>query len=180
MAESSNKCRLALAVFDDTQRLHNAINDLTAAGWSDNQLCLAGIRSALDAISTSVVDGSLAHPELTSLLTRLEERRMPADGPTIFASSGPVLDAIGKPTSHNATTSKVYEFHFPSHLPASLARHIEAGAVALIVNSTSASQQDLSTRILLRHATYDILTHEFGWSSQCRSRTARLPMSSDQ
>ena len=161
MAESFTRFRFALGVFDTPWRLQNAFSDLTAAGWVNNQFCLAGTRSALDAISTSVGDGKLAHTGLTSLLARLEVRRMSADGPNIFASSGPVLDAIGKPASRFVTTSKVYEFHFPSHLPAPLARHIEAGAVALIVNSTSASQQDLSTRILLRHATHDILAHEF-------------------
>lgn len=161
MAEGSKRFRFALGVFDTPWHLQKALSDLTAAGWVDNQLCLAGTRSALDTISTSVGDGELAHTRLTSLLARLEARRMSADGPAIFASSGPVLDAIGKPASQRATTSKVYEFSFPSHLPASLARHIEAGAVALIVNSTSASQQDLSTRILLRYATHDILAHEF-------------------
>jgi hypothetical protein len=156
MDERSQKCRFALTVFDDTERLRSAINDFIAAGWSDNQLCLAGIRSALDAMSTSLVDGDLSHTGLTSLLTRVEERRMSADGPPIFASSGPILDEIARPPS-----SKLYGFHFPSHLPAPLARRIEAGAVALIVNSTSANQQDLSARILLRHAIHDILTHEF-------------------
>lgn len=151
--EVQEKYRFSIGVFNDHERLRSALDDLGANGWSVGQLCLTGLPSTINAISTS-------DARLTSMLAQFEARHK-ADGPNIIASSGPVLQAISQPPSHYDGHLGPYVFYLPSHLSGRLVRRIDAGAIVLFVSSTSASQQDQSTRILLRHATLDIMTHEF-------------------
>ena len=156
VVEVQEKFRFTAGVFDDHEKLRRALDDFAAGGWSDSQLCLTGLSSTVNAISTSEPD--LDHTRSTSL--QFEERHR-VDGPSIFASAGLALRAMSQPDLHFDGSLGPYGIHLPSHLSERLARHIEAGAIVLFVSSTSASQQDQSTRILLRHATLDILGHEF-------------------
>ena len=46
-------------------------------------------------------------------------------------------------------------------LRADLARHIRDGAVVLGVNAQTSDQQRQSTRVLLKHSSFRVQTHEF-------------------
>ena len=150
VVEVQEKFRFTAGVFDDYERLRRALDDLAAGGWSVSQLCLTGLPPTVNAIPTSGRD--LDRTKLTSLLAQFEECQR-TDAP--LASSSTVLEGISPRLHFDGS------LHLPSHLSERLSRHIEAGAIVLFVSSTSASQQDQSTRILLRHATLDILGHEF-------------------
>lgn len=81
-------------------------------------------------------------------------------GPTIVASYGPVRDHLTVLTGQDGGSSP-YVVALPSRLSSHLVQRPEAQDIVLVVSSISARQQNASTRLLLQHATHEIVAHEF-------------------
>ena len=150
------KSLFAVGVFDAPESLESALEQLSASGWYGDQFCLAATWYRMQAYKADI-----SHPGLAALLARVEECQRLINGTTVFASSGPVLEAIVRPLlQFDSGRQRADGFHLPAHLAGLLGRHIEQ-EIVLFVSSTSASRQVLSTRILLRNATHDVVAHEF-------------------
>ena len=158
---------LSIGVFDKFAALHSALADLNADEFGQDRLCILGLPSVLRAEVPNYRDAEFGQPLLLALLSRLQERALPHSDLEVLATSGPTLDALSALPSVDGGPTRL-DFDRLSRFSGSLSGHIASGGVALVIQTTCAAIQDQSTRILLRHATLGVFTHEFLPSAKTR------------
>lgn len=149
--------RLAIGLFDGHPPLFKALDDLALQGLCDDSLCLIGheqhIRPGHDAADTMARNVGL-----------FEGLRLVAElFPPVpcAASAGALFDDLCAPLSFPAASRERYPMWLTSHQYERLQGHVGEGGLILIVSSTTPTQQDASSRILLRHSQNGVQTHDF-------------------
>jgi hypothetical protein len=154
MDDASNAFWLAIGVFYEAPRLANAIAELRADGTTSAQMCLVGIRQAIDALAPGCAGDELSADRPRVLAPRVNDLEL-------VATDGQLLRTLlehtetqegGNPSTHGWLLPDLF---------GSLTEHLRAGAVALLVSASDFGLQRCSSRILLRNTAHTVQTHEF-------------------
>jgi hypothetical protein len=146
--------RLAMGSFSDPATLAATLSELLQSGVKYSELCLVGTRQAFKAIgekidhrTTSVVAGLLQIPDGPSILSMEQGELLATPGPVRQML---VSDASGG-VSHGGVLGNKGSF----------ARLLGNHAIVLLVNTATAELHKSSSRVLLRHSSHIVQTHEF-------------------
>lgn len=161
MTPRSEQVRLAITVFDEFERLWNAMLDLLEAGLSNEHICLLALEATAEALRRS--SPAMRRPEdqqwLARLLDRMEPWTVGRNGGRIVGTDGGLMRLVKRQQPNGSGNEKLPLIIGGQKVD--LETIVGQGAVALLVQSSNPSQQSRVTRILLSHSTHWITTHEF-------------------
>jgi hypothetical protein len=130
---------IAVGVFAEAEPLVAAVTELTSAGVSLADLCLAGTPASMRSVAAAPEVRSL--DRLTALLQSAAEMKLPGSELTILA----VPTCVGNPSS--VVSAETAE---------RLRRPIADGCILLGVPAASAGEAARVGRILLRHSSHHV------------------------
>ena len=156
LQDEPTRVRISLLAFDEAAPLWRAAQDLLINGFKAGQFCLIGLPSELAILQlpTNISDdlryaltGLIAKPStlILSSTSTIVETRCGRHAASLFVSAGDYSQAMW----------------IRPELSRSLANDTAMGRVVLLVTSHSADQHALGARLLLRHSSHDLKTHEF-------------------
>jgi hypothetical protein len=165
MADQAATIRLAIAVFDEPQRLETAVADLCAAGVTKEGICLAGLPSAFDAAKQRVAGRTAGDPTKALMGGHKQRVAGPKGDLELCATPGVLLRTLlaSAAEGQRATTAmsrRGGSWLLPD-LCSRLTGHWRQGAIALFVSANSHAAQHRWSRVLLRHSAHTVQTHEF-------------------
>ncbi len=159
MSAGADQYRLAVAVFDDPDRLWSALRVLVHGGLGLDQICLVASASTMERLPAPGSDRA-ALGQIAEVLTLLLDRTTDPAGRDLVATPGPLLEALRQvaDAQHNAVngTSTAGTSVRPK-----IADHVFDGAITLFVRSNTPVQQSLATRALLSQSSRIVKTFEF-------------------
>ena len=148
MKDASKTSRLAIGIFHEPLQLGCALAGLHAIGLTSSELCLAGTRQAFDRLNASVANrDSLLLAGRLDLLLPIER--------DVLATSVAL-----QPQADMLVTSTGISSHF-FELLVGVQSELSDEAIALLVSASSSNSLRDSSKILLRHSSNAIQTHEF-------------------
>lgn len=160
--------RLAIGLFSEHPPLFRALDDLCVQGLEGECLCLIG-RS--ERLKPQTFDGVDRDAYLRS--GHLFDGARDVDGlfppARCAASTGPLLDELCAPIPFPAAERERYPMWLTRNQYDRLHSHVQDGGFVLIVSSATPTQQDASSRILLRHSQNGVQTHDFTVRSSAAS-----------
>jgi hypothetical protein len=142
--------RLASGIFYEPPRLGCAIGDLLAGGYRRREMCLAGTRTALGNAKALPVPTRQLRP-LYALATTVE----------IMGTSGVLLRKLLKQAAWREGESNLASAWLLPELFGRFTDHIRGNAIVLLLSAADPALQHQGCRILLRHSTHTVQTHEF-------------------
>lgn len=143
------RLRIALAAFDDGERLRAALNALSKANVADTQKGVAARRPQIESLLRAAIP-----------LGRLTTVPFTANGDETLASDGPFWSALNFFAKAAGQPLIVAPWMAP-RLRDELCRHISDGATLLGARATTTEQQKQCTQILLNCSSHRVHTHEF-------------------
>ncbi|KAB2920719.1 MAG: hypothetical protein F9K29_00120 [Hyphomicrobiaceae bacterium] len=158
MTIADNAFRLAIGIFYEAAKLESVMAELRADGFTLQDVCLVGTAAALNAArehatGTQAADGmaALDSASMQTLDCRLE-------GMDIVATQGPLIQSLVETRRFGHPSRRSW---LQQELCDRLAGHVRKGAIAVLVSVRSAVSQQRCSRILLRHSSHAVQTHEF-------------------
>jgi hypothetical protein len=172
--------RIAVAVFDEPQRLEKAVAELFASGVTKESICLAGKRQAFEAARHCMTGRTAQDPIRTLLAGHLQRLGGLKEDLQLYATPGVLLRTLLAKRARPRAPSPLPSLA-PSPVPPlvpplapppadgwlipelcmRLTDHLRAGAIVLLVSANSHARQHQWSRVLLNHASHPIQTHEF-------------------
>ncbi len=157
MPEGAVRCRVALLAFDQPTLLWRAAGDLFLNGFRPSQLCLFGTPPVIAELETPPLGNDDFRRAFADVISQPSARVRLLGAHTVEMKCGQRACDLFKPIGE-----RIYEADWlRPELSVSLASNVVSGAAVLMLTSDSAEQQALGARLLLRHGTYDLQTHEF-------------------
>lgn len=152
--------RLAIGLFSEHPPLFRALDDLSDQGLNRECLCLIGRSERLKPRTFDGVDHGAF-----SRSGHLFEGARDVDGlfppARCAASGGPLFDDLCAPIPFPLAEHERYPMWLTRNQYDRLHGHVQEGGFILIVSSATPTQQDASSRILLRHSQNGVQTHDF-------------------
>lgn len=164
MGKGSAKSRLVIAVFDGGEGLHLALSDLLDLGFAVRQMAVVGPVHALDVVRNDNERRQAFANEVAAILENVEKTSLKIGSSIVVVTRNSLWQKIGSLGAANSDEFITANWMDPQ-LRADLARHIREGAVVLGVSAETSDQQRQSTRVLLRHSSSRVQTHEFSRAS---------------
>jgi hypothetical protein len=170
MTEEVTRHRLSMAAFYQPDQLWTAVVELLTNGLGIDQQCCAGRADALTGIEPPRQMSWELSARLWALV-RCVEPYVAANGLNgIYATSGGVLRtlACACPARGSLDLAETVPVAGAGHRNGSctlLRKHIDAGAVLLVISAENASQQAASSHVLLRNSPHGVQTFEFTGSA---------------
>lgn len=152
--------RLAIGLFGDHPPLFRALDDLSGHGLAADCLCLIGRRERMNPDHIEGFDQS-ASQKNGHLFAGAREVHGLFPPAQCAASAGRLFDDLCEPLSFPVAGQERYPMWLTSGQYERLSIHVLEGGLVLIVSSATPSQQDSSSRILLRHSQHGVQTHDF-------------------
>ena len=160
MNTGTDRNRVALAVFENSQSICRALSDLDGAGLPPEQMGVAGRASAMSAL-VAAFHTSWARPSgVEQLICQIQPLAVMAGPERLLASDGPLWPALQCFGSVPGDVL-VSACWMSPRLRDEIAAHIINGAALLGVRAASVDQQKTCTQTLLQHSTYRVHTFEF-------------------
>jgi hypothetical protein len=151
--------RLTITYFEDPGILRDAVKGLLDAGQLMDQMCLVALPELMAGLlGTQWPDGD-DRLRLLPLCGDLSPWPGATHEHEIVASAGPLLQSLL--AGLIIGNGRVKAARLPNEHKAEVDDRVRRGAIALLVRSTTASQQLASTRILLKLGTSGVRTYEF-------------------
>ena len=151
MTEGAATFRLASGIFYRTPPLGHAIGDLLGSGFKQREMCLAGTREALASAKT----GSQSAPR------QLRPLYMLSEDVEVMGTSGVLLRKLLKEATWRDGVNALDTAWLLPELLGRFSDHIRGNAVVLLVSAPDPGLLQSGSRILLRHSTHPVQTHEF-------------------
>jgi hypothetical protein len=143
--------RLASGIFFGPLQLGEAIDGLLTGGFRRRDMCLAGTRTALGSVKE----------DLQGVPRQLRSLYPLAQGVEVVGTSGVLLRKLLKEAAWRESESALRSAWLLPELFGRFTEHIRRGAVVLLVSAPDAGLLQAGCRILLRHSTHPVQTHEF-------------------
>ena len=162
MTRDGDHFRLVVAIFDEPQSLRRALDALTAAGLSADQLCLLARTETLTGLAQDV-GANVGDSALARLVGRIQAWPG-APGETRFsATSGSLRDHLARlqRSGTGSATAAASDGALQAAQRPDFADHLGGGAITVVVRSTTPAQQSVTTRTLLGQSTHRVKTYEF-------------------
>jgi hypothetical protein len=155
--DGATRCRIALLAFDQPPLLWRAASDLFANGFRPSQLCLFGSPHMMAELEPPVLGNDDFRQAFGDVISQPSARVRLLGAHTVEMKCGTGAWRLFKPVG-----DRTYEAEWlRPEFSISLASNVASGAAVLMLTSESAEQQARGARLLLRHGTYDLQTHEF-------------------
>jgi hypothetical protein len=150
MAESGDKFRFAMGLFNELPRLGRAVDALQGLGLDSDSMCLAGPRAVVERGSVLYCASGASRLVLIAV-----SASRPGLGETeLWATDGPVLRALQLNRRFDLARSLAEDIW------AELGEELRKGALLLIAKGSSAALQDQVVRALLRHSLHPVHSEE--------------------
>ena len=160
MAVRADKTRLVIAVFDRGECLCRALSDLTSAGFDRQQMGIAAVAATLVRLQNGAWCTGSACGEVADAVRQVETTPTRVDDQFVVVTRDSLWQRFG--CFGAAATDALFTANWMIlKLRVDLTEHIRKGAVVLGVSANDFGQQRQSTRILLRHSSHRVQTHEF-------------------
>lgn len=160
MGKGTAKSRLVIAAFDGGDGLCRALSDLFEIGFSVQQLAVVGLAASVDVIRNGASFRASPQTGAPAILDNLEKTALKIGRDVVVVTRNSLWEKIGSIGNANSDEFITAKWMDPQ-LRADLARHIRAGDVVLGVSAETSDQQRQSTRVLLKHSSSRVQTHEF-------------------
>lgn len=159
MSGTANLYRLAITYFEDPGNLRDAVKGLLDAGQLMDQICLVALPELMAGLLGARWPDDADRLRLLPLCGDLSPWPGAAHEHEIVASQGPLLQSLiaGRIIGNGREKA----IRLPNEHKAEVDDRVRRGAIALLVRSTTQSQQLASTRILLKLSTSGVRTYEF-------------------
>ena len=152
--------RISILAFEEATRLWRAAHVLLATGFSTAQFCLLGRSRIFESSDASPAATPGLSVELDSLLAAPPTRVRLAATDILEMRCGTVAGSLFTPIEQGIVEARWMR----PDLAHGLATDVASGCIVLLVTSTTADQHALGARLLLRHGTRNLQTHEFSVS----------------
>jgi hypothetical protein len=167
MAPVDETFRLASGIFYEPAQLESAVTDLVAAGFTKEDLCLAGTHAAHSVIGFSTREAAIAVQHAADC-SRLRPLYPMADKVEVLATSGALLRKLLKEAPWCEAEQELTAAWLLPDLFGRFTEHIRQNAIVLLVSAPNPAQQHRSARILLKRSAHTVQTHEFSLSRPAR------------
>jgi len=164
MGKGSVKSRFVIAVFDSSDGLRLALSDLLELGFAARQLAVVALAPSLDRMRTGDGFRPAITAEVAAILDNVETTALTIGQSVVVVSRNSLWQRIGSLEAANSDEFITANWMEPQ-LRVDLARHVRAGAVVLGVSAETSDQQRQGTRVLLKHSSSRVQTHEFSRAS---------------
>ncbi len=164
MGKGPAKSRLVIAVFDGGDGLCRALSDLLDKGFATQQMAVAGFSASLDMIRNGASYRASLQSDVPAILDNVEQTALTIGRDTVVVTRNSLWQKIGGIGAVDIDEFITAKWMDPQ-LRADLARHIREGDVVLGVSAETSEQQRQSTRVLLKHSSSRVQTHEFSRAS---------------
>lgn len=155
------KTRLAITAFAIAANLVKTVEELEDAGFSRDQIGIAGLERAIAALHADARDRNTG---LLAALLRLTEKSKPgliySGTDFVLVACGPLWQSIGGLGANDGDRLVIASWMEPA-TRTEMTRQISNGAIMLVVRADTVDQQRRSARILLSHSSERVQTHEF-------------------
>jgi hypothetical protein len=152
--------RISILAFDEATRLSRAAHELLLSGYTANQFCLFGCPFLFESSNATPPATQALSVDLDGLLEGPTRRVRLAATDVLEMRCGTLADSLFTPIESGIVEAKWMR----PDLAHSLATDVASGCIVLLVTSTTADQHALGARLLLRHGTRNLHTHEFSVS----------------
>jgi len=149
--------RLSIAVFDSQEQFWRLISELTSQGICASQFSLWGLPDNI---------GKLDIPPTLTHQSRYDMDAMLSNGGKLIVSgkSSDLVFRCGELFESLLRRSKAQNpLWMNAVLRSKLAGQANNGGLVLLVSASTARQHELAARLLLKHGSHDLHTHEFSW-----------------
>lgn len=152
--------RISILAFDEATRLWRAAHELLLSGFSATQFCLFGLPLLFESSDAAPAATLGLSADLDGLLEGSPRRVRLAATDVLDMRCGTLADSLFTPIESGIVEAKWIR----PDLAHSLATDVAGGCIVLLVTSITADQHALGARLLLRHGTRNLQTHEFSVS----------------
>ena len=148
-----------MARFDDAQKLHGALEEFSRQAANFRRLCVVACRAALASLLAwrigKAAMGGQAAPKTVLVVE-------PVEGDGLIAALWEAIVALpfAAPVPADRGANWVSET-VPTRLFPGLKSCVEGGGYLLLASSSTPAQHDRVSKILLKHGTGQLFTHEF-------------------
>jgi hypothetical protein len=168
LTPSAQDCWLALGVFYERESLRNVIAELAGGGFGAERFCVVRLSSS-GQWAGGQPDAPAPRSRFDDLFTDVREVAGLHHDETYAFSTGALLDVFLMAAQGEADGRVRCPAWMTRAQREQLTAHLGRGAAALIVRSESATEQDASSRALLRHGRHIVWTYDFSRvSTACR------------
>ena len=160
MSKGVSKTRLAIAVFDRGECLCRALADLDVAGFKRDQRGIAAVAPTLIRLQNGAWCAGSACGVVADVIVEVETTPTRVDDEFVVVTRNSIwqkLQCFGSASSEALITANWMTLQ----LREDLTEYVRKGAVVLGVSASDFDQQRQSTRILLKHSSHRVQTHEF-------------------
>lgn len=159
MVPGAEHCRLAVTTFEEPERLWRAVAALLDAGLATEQICLVGLASTMARFAATVSGTPDQVRRATALFSDLHDWPGTSDSQLIVGTSGELLRALLQAQAISVGPNGETSTSIRKKLD--LEGQVRDGNIALVVGSSGARQQLLTTRNLLAISSHRVLAYEF-------------------